>query len=114
MKRDKFAGLSRKAKRRKLGKEEDAKHKDDTVIKASIRAAKRAQRPTKVGEPEAPNYHKGQRNGRNTNKRKATKVGKGSGFGRDAGEISKRVREGARARRGDALGKAKGKGTKKR
>lgn len=102
--------MSRKAKRRKLAKEEDAKLNDDSAIKAAIRVAKRGQRPTKVGEPEPRTYRKEQQKAKNARKRKATKVGKGTGFGREADEVPKRSREGTRARRGDAMGGVKHKG----
>ncbi|MBW0466917.1 hypothetical protein O181_006632 [Austropuccinia psidii MF-1] len=51
--RDRFDGLSRKAKRRKMAKEEDAKEKLQPAIKSSIRAAKKAQRPIKINATQA-------------------------------------------------------------
>ena len=50
-KRDKFAGLSRKQKRRKLALEEEEAERT-AGVGAAIREAKKAQRPAKLGEPE--------------------------------------------------------------
>jgi ATP-dependent RNA helicase DDX27 len=97
-KRDKFSGLSRKVKRRKLAQEQDAELKDAGTINASIRGAKKAQRPTKIGIPEARRMKK-TKNTKDSNKRQGPKVGKGLGFDADAG-----AREGMRARKGDAIG----------
>lgn len=47
-KRDKFSGLSRKAKRRKMTLEEDKEAGDSGVLKAAIRSAKRSSRPSKI------------------------------------------------------------------
>ncbi|GLB36171.1 putative DEAD-domain-containing protein [Lyophyllum shimeji] len=51
-KRDKFAGLSRKAKRRKMIMEEDAETGDQKSLNAAIRSAKKSARPPKIGVPE--------------------------------------------------------------
>lgn len=48
IKRDRFDGLSRKQKRRKMGQEEDAKERVLPAINSSIRAAKKSQRPIKI------------------------------------------------------------------
>lgn len=49
-KRDKFSGLTRRAKRRKMAMEEDKT--DQRAIGASIRSAKKSMRPAKIGMPE--------------------------------------------------------------
>ncbi|PLW12720.1 hypothetical protein PCANC_18161 [Puccinia coronata f. sp. avenae] len=49
-KRDRFDGLSRKQKRRKMGREEDAKEGIVPGINSSIRAAKKSQRPIKISQ----------------------------------------------------------------
>lgn len=105
-KRDKFAGLSRKAKRRKLAKEEDAAQGVEKTINSSIRQAKKAQRPTKIGLPEAKGF-KRERKSKDSKQKSTTKLGKGLGFARDAAESSKRSREGTRSKRGDAIGGVK-------
>ncbi|KAA1090744.1 nucleolar DEAD-box protein required for synthesis of 60S ribosomal subunit [Puccinia graminis f. sp. tritici] len=48
IKRDRFDGLSRKQKRRKMGQEEDAKERLFPAINSSIRAAKKSLRPSKI------------------------------------------------------------------
>ncbi|CAG7851596.1 ATP-dependent RNA helicase drs1; AltName: Full=DEAD box RNA helicase 11 [Serendipita indica DSM 11827] len=107
-KRDKFAGLSRKAKRRKLAQEEDAQIKDSVTIKASIREAKKAQRPTRIGLPEGRKAGKEKRGkAKAIRKKTSTKLGKGLGFSKDAAETSRRGREGARASKTDAIGRPK-------
>lgn len=85
-------------KRRKLAQEQDAELKDTGTINASIRGAKKAQRPTKIGIPEARRMKK-TKNTQDSKKRRGPKVGKGLGFDVDAG-----TREGMRARKGDAIG----------
>src|SRR4051812_10107119 len=50
-KRDKFAGLSRKAKRRRILMEEDKASGDGKAMNAAIRSAKKASRPPKIGLP---------------------------------------------------------------
>lgn len=53
IKRDRFDGLSRKQKRRKMAQEEEAREKVLPVINSSIRAAKKAQRPIKINASQA-------------------------------------------------------------
>lgn len=120
-KRDKFAGLSRRAKRRKLALEEDEADRVGTVATgAAIRAAKKAARPPKIGEP-LPKQANGK--GRDKDKRKKKLV---KGFDSDLSARGKKsgagagAREGARAKRGDKIGgmggkkgKSKGGGVKK-
>ncbi|WFC98862.1 RNA helicase [Malassezia yamatoensis] len=81
--KDRFAGLSRRQKRSKLMREEDAKENNSREIDASIRAAKRAQRPTELGV-NAPKYQakpsKPKRRKISTELRSSEK---GGAFGRD-------------------------------
>ncbi|KDQ63735.1 hypothetical protein JAAARDRAFT_120352 [Jaapia argillacea MUCL 33604] len=99
-KRDKFAGLSRRAKRRKMAMEEDDAIPGETrVIGAAIRAAKKAARPGKIGEPEKrPMNSKKDKRG----KKKVT-ARAGGAFSSEMGQ-STRAREGVRAKKGDAIG----------
>ncbi|POV97038.1 hypothetical protein PSTT_09714 [Puccinia striiformis] len=53
IKRDRFDGLSRKQKRRKMAQEEDAKERVVPAINSSIRAAKKSQRPIKITASQA-------------------------------------------------------------
>lgn len=53
-KKDRFAGLSRKKRRNKLMREEDAKDAQQGEVRAAIRAAKRSQRPQQLGATRAP------------------------------------------------------------
>lgn len=118
-KRDKMSGLSRKAKRRKMIAEEDKEYNDSRAIDASIRSAKKANRPDKIGVPE-------KRPTRPTKKKSksiAKKSKGGSAFESDFGQKSKSSNEGIRARKDDAIksskkggvgGKTKKKGPPKR
>ncbi|KAH9480511.1 nucleolar DEAD-box protein required for synthesis of 60S ribosomal subunit [Psilocybe cubensis] len=118
-KRDKMSGLSRKAKRRKLIAEEDKEFNDSKAINASIRSAKKANRPAKIGLPE----QKLARPSKKKNK-SAAKISKGKGiFESDFGQKFKSTNEGIRAKRDDAIktskkigkgGKLKNKGPHKR
>ena len=97
-KRDKFAGLTRRAKRRKMANEED--ETDRRAIGASIRSAKKAIRPTKIGAPEArPRKAKPKKVRGEPKKQKST-----SSFDRDLGQRTKT--EGLRAKKGDSVGRA--------
>lgn len=99
-KRDKFSGLTRRAKRRKLASEGETKE-DRRAADAAIRSAKKAARPARIGVPnEAP---------RSKSKQKGNKLGK-TGFSHDQGSR----KEGIRAKRGDAVAKAKIKGRRRR
>lgn len=120
-KRDKYAGLSRRAKRRKMAIEADKEYNDKTAVASAIRAAKHAQRPKKIGE-EAPTPSFGKKK----NKKDAAKgkkpghsSAKGKVLGKDSKfktEMSARTRgggassEGIRAKKGDGgiLGGKKG------
>ncbi|KII94365.1 hypothetical protein PLICRDRAFT_133018 [Plicaturopsis crispa FD-325 SS-3] len=99
-KRDKFAGLSRKAKRRKLAMQEDEEMGDSRALTASIRSAKKAARPQKIGIPE-----KRPPKGKDKKSRKKVTSRTGGAFERDLGQKQKPGRgEGVRAKKGDAIG----------
>ncbi|KAF9015182.1 DEAD-domain-containing protein [Cyathus striatus] len=107
-KRDKFAGLSRRVKRRKLAMEEDKEMGDDKSINAAIRSAKKTSRPTKIGLPESrPSSLK------RAQKAKSKKSTRKVTFETDLGQRGS-SREGIRAKKGDSVamgkkGKRKGK-----
>ena len=99
-KRDKFAGLSRRAKRRKMAMEEDAE--ETGAIRAAVRSAKKASRPVKIGEPERrPNSTKKDRKKKAARTKSVTKP-KGGAFEKDMGQRA--PREGVRAKKGDVIG----------
>ena len=115
-KRDKFAGLTRKAKRRKLALKEDAELGETGAIKAAIRGAKRETRPSKIGVPDRPrDAGKARAKEKKKGKKKAERVSK-TGFDRELGVKRRPVaaggREGARAKKGDAIGSGKKRGKK--
>ncbi|KAG6902869.1 nucleolar DEAD-box protein required for synthesis of 60S ribosomal subunit [Termitomyces sp. Mi166 len=99
--REKFAGLSRRAKRRKMMLEEDAKSGDEKAVNAAIRLAKKSARPAKIGFPERrPTKLKSK-----TKLRKVTSHAVGA-FDRDLeGKAGKR--EGVRAKKSDIISKKK-------
>jgi ATP-dependent RNA helicase DDX27 len=102
-KRDKFSGLTRRAKRRKLASEEESRE-DKRSADAAIRSAKKAARPAKIGEPS-----------RSASRPKQKRKSGGSskvGFSHDQGLRASR-REGIHAKRGDHVAKIKGKGRRK-
>jgi ATP-dependent RNA helicase DDX27 len=96
-KRDKFSGLTRRAKRRKLAAEEDEERGDIGAISASVRAAKKTQRPVKIGEAQP----KRQQAKKVAKRKKAAGRVTGASFERDLGQ--KGAREGVRARKGDVI-----------
>ena len=96
-KRDQFAGLSRRAKRRKLALEDDAG--ETGAIRAAVRSAKKAYKPVKIGEPERKPAHPGKSK---KLEKKKTGSGKAGAFDKDLGQRS--AREGVRAKKGDAIG----------
>ncbi|KAH9985378.1 DEAD-domain-containing protein [Russula compacta] len=102
-KRDKFSGLTRRAKRRKLASEGETKE-DRRATDAAIRSAKKTARPAKIGVPNKPSPG----HGKLKHKRKGDKLGK-VGFSHDQGSRGGR-REGVRAKRGDVAAKLKIKG----
>jgi ATP-dependent RNA helicase DDX27 len=96
-KRDKFSGLTRRAKRRKTAMEED--ETDQHAIGASIRSAKKAMRPKKIGLPEPrPQKMKAKK----THGQKKQKNARS--FDHDLGQRTKP--EGIRAKKGDSVGRA--------
>ncbi|EJD03915.1 DEAD-domain-containing protein [Fomitiporia mediterranea MF3/22] len=117
-KRDKFAGLSRRAKRRKLALEEGAA--ETTAVRAAVRNAKKAGRPTKIGMPEPKQQNPAKSKGSGKDRRgKAGRVtGRKGVFDNEMGGKRKpSINEGARANRTDRIGgmgkkgpKGKGKG----
>ncbi|TDL28452.1 DEAD-domain-containing protein [Rickenella mellea] len=103
-KRDKFAGLSRKAKRRKLAMEEDDQVGENAMVKAAVRNAKKAARPTKIGIPEPRRMKPSKMKEKKKKVAVARKVTSVKGvFDRDMGEKS-RNREGVRANARDSIG----------
>ncbi|KAF7306942.1 DEAD-domain-containing protein [Mycena indigotica] len=96
-KRDKFSGLTRRAKRRKLAMEDDKEFGDAKETAAAIRSAKKSGRPTKIGLPEARPSSKKPKN-------KKRPVRTGAGFERDT-DKRRSAGEGIRAKKGDAIGK---------
>ncbi len=115
-KRDKFAGLSRRAKRRKLAMEDD--EGDTGAIRAAVRSAKKSSRPTPIGIPEVRASRAKERKAKVKSKAKSASVTarRGSAFERDMGD--KRAggvknagagakREGTRASKGDKIGMGK-------
>lgn len=101
-KRDKFAGLSRRAKRRKLALEEDAA--ETGAIKAAVRSAKKAGRPAKIGMPEPRAPQKSKLKKKEGSRKKTKMTGGKSIFGQDMGDKKKaKMTEGARAQKGDRI-----------
>ncbi|KAL6309998.1 DEAD-domain-containing protein [Sparassis latifolia] len=100
-KRDKFAGLSRRVKRRKMALEEDEAG-ESGAIRAAVRSAKKTARPAKIGEPERQSSRKKEKKEKSGKRR----VGGGS-FDKEMGQ--KTAREGVRAKRGDIVGGMGGK-----
>ncbi|GAW03679.1 DEAD-domain-containing protein [Lentinula edodes] len=110
-KRDKFSGLSRKAKRRKMAREEDEEMGNEGAIKSAIRSAKKGIRPSKIGEPERRPVKTSKTKEKKKIRRKLT-LGKGGAFERDLGQSR---HEGARAKKGDIIGgMGKKKGSKRK
>lgn len=104
-KRDRFSGLSRKLKRRKMAKEEDEEMGDEKALNAAIRSAKKSARPNKIGvlEKRVVKLSKGKA------KKSARKVTArtGGAFDRDLGQKASSGggrTEGVRAKKSDAVG----------
>ncbi|KAJ6604671.1 DEAD-domain-containing protein [Mycena vulgaris] len=99
-KRDKFSGLTRKAKRRKLAKEEDEEFGDDRAVTAAIRSAKKSARPAKIGiqVPRQPTKKAGR------SSRKKVTARTGGAFDRDLSQKGGSG-EGVRSKKGDAVGR---------
>lgn len=89
-KREKFSGLTRRTKRRKLASEGET-NEERRATDAAIRSAKKAGRPAKIGVPKDPPRTP-------KHKRKGDRLGK-AGFSHDQGSRGSR-REGIRAKRG--------------
>lgn len=105
-KREKFSGLSRREKRRKMANEEDAG--ETVAIRAAVRSAKKAGRPAKIGEPERrPALSKKKEKKAKAKQRIATR-----GFDKDLGQRT--AREGVRAKKTDSVGSGKKSGGKRR
>ncbi|KAI8995616.1 DEAD-domain-containing protein [Trametes punicea] len=100
-KRDKFAGLSRRAKRRKMALEEDDAA-ESGAIRAAVRSAKKASRPAKIGEPERRPPSSRKKDKKRATRSKTITKQKGSAFEKDLGQ--RPVREGVRAKKGDVIG----------
>ncbi|KAI0286966.1 P-loop containing nucleoside triphosphate hydrolase protein [Russula aff. rugulosa BPL654] len=98
-KRDKFSGLSRRAKRRKLASEAETKE-DKRATDAAIRSAKKTARPSKINVPNKPVPRQSK------SKQRGDKLGK-VGFSHDQGSRGSQ-KEGIHAKRGDVVGKIKG------
>jgi ATP-dependent RNA helicase DDX27 len=126
-KRDKFSGLSRRQKRRKIAAEADKEFNDKHAVESAIRAAKHAQRPRKIGD-DAPRPSFGKKKGKDAGRRskpghtsaKTKILGKDSKFKAEMGVKRHgggggRATEGMRAKKGDGGvlgGKKGGKGGK--
>ncbi|KAI0365236.1 DEAD-domain-containing protein [Pilatotrama ljubarskyi] len=100
-KRDKFAGLSRRAKRRKMAMEEDDAA-ESGAIRAAVRSAKKASRPAKIGEPERRPASSKKKDKKKAARSKRVTKQKGGAFEKDLGQ--RPVREGVRAKKGDVIG----------
>ncbi|EIN13726.1 DEAD-domain-containing protein [Punctularia strigosozonata HHB-11173 SS5] len=99
-KRDKFSGLTRRAKRRKMAMEEETESGERPAIAASIRSAKKAQRPVKIGEAQ-PKLSDRAREKKAQKKRAARR--RSGGFDQELGQKGSR-NEGVRAHKGDKIG----------
>ncbi|KAE9411109.1 DEAD-domain-containing protein [Gymnopus androsaceus JB14] len=102
-KRDKFSGLSRKAKRRKMARDEDAEIGNEGAMKAAIRSAKKGFQPSKIGEPERRPVKTSKTKEKKKKSRRNSALGKRGGFERDLGDKASR-HEGTRAKKGDIIG----------
>ncbi|KAI0335286.1 DEAD-domain-containing protein [Cubamyces sp. BRFM 1775] len=100
-KRDKFAGLSRRAKRRKMAMEEDDAA-ESGAIRAAVRSAKKASRPAKIGEPERRTAPSKKKDKKKAARSKTVTKQKSGVFEKDMGQ--RPVREGVRAKKGDVIG----------
>ena len=84
--RDRFAGLSRRKKRNKLMREEDAKETNQREIDVAVRAAKRLQRPSSLGARVTSKTNKANKNTKKAKMSKALHSSKkGGAFGSDMG-----------------------------
>ncbi|KAJ7254091.1 DEAD-domain-containing protein [Mycena haematopus] len=108
-KRDKFSGLTRKAKRRKLAMDEDKELDDGRATQAAIRSAKKSARTPKIGIPIPRLAVK--KTKRSSRKRITGRAG--SAFERDLGQKGGSG-EGVRSKKGDAPGRVGKKGRPKK
>ncbi|OBZ78997.1 ATP-dependent RNA helicase DRS1 [Grifola frondosa] len=106
-KRDKYSGLSRRVKRRKMAMEEDDAAGENGAIRAAVRSAKKAARPAKIGEPERRSLP-----AKKKSKSKKVTARAGGAFDKDMGQRT--AREGLRAKKGDAISMGKKKGAKRK
>ncbi|KAJ6519840.1 DEAD-domain-containing protein [Mycena sanguinolenta] len=106
-KRDKFSGLTRRVKRRKLAMEEDKEIGDDRATQAAIRSAKKSARTPKIGVPLPRAVNKAK------SSRKRVKSRAGGAFERDLGQKGV-TGEGVRSKKGDAPGRVGKKGKHKK
>ena len=82
--RDRLAGLSRRKKRNRLMREEDAKSSAKHETDAAVRAAKRSQRPSALGEAVSAKTQKQKKGNKKLKMTKALRSsGKGGAFGSD-------------------------------
>lgn len=82
--RDRLAGLSRRKKRNRLMREEDAKSSAKHETDAAVRAAKRSQRPSGLGEAVSAKTQKQKKSNKKFKMTKALRSsGKGGAFGSD-------------------------------
>ncbi|PIL31978.1 transporter [Ganoderma sinense ZZ0214-1] len=111
-KRDKFAGLSRRAKRRKMAMEEDDAA-ETGAIRAAVRSTKKASRPAKIGEPERRATSSKKRERKKAARTKSVTKSKSGAFEKELGR--RPTREGVRAKKGDVIGgMGKKKGSKRK
>ncbi|KAJ7900369.1 DEAD-domain-containing protein [Mycena olivaceomarginata] len=108
-KRDKFSGLTRKAKRRKLAMEEDDEIGDDRATQAAIRTAKKSARTPKIGIP-IPRLPA--KKAKRTGPKRVT-ARAGGAFDKELGQKGS-SREGVRSKKGDAPGRIGKKGKHKK
>ncbi|EKM61030.1 uncharacterized protein PHACADRAFT_24252 [Phanerochaete carnosa HHB-10118-sp] len=109
-KRDKYSGLSRREKRRKMAMEEDTQ--ETAAIRAAIRSAKKTQRPAKIGEKQSQLSSAKQRSRDKARKKPKVTAGKGSAFDKDFGQRPRASgaasgaasKKGVRAKKGDKIG----------
>jgi len=103
-KRDKYAGLSRRDKRRKMAMEEDDAGGESGVIRAAVRSAKKAAQPAKIGEPERRPAAISKKREKNKERKLRGKAAAriGGAFDKDLGQ--RRAKEGVRAKKGDVIG----------
>lgn len=110
--------MTRKEKRRRLTLKEEAELGGKGATNAAIRNAKKMNRPTKIGLPESHFNNKKQlKEQKSKSKKKRVRLSN-IGFDKEIG-VKRRPpnvqrREGTRAKKGDAIGSGKQKGSKKK